>query len=161
MPRTPNHVSTVQRVPIDTPDKSHEDRRRRRESRHNTRSEDEANETEDEEYANFPLQGIDGLSAEELRNLKDAMGILNKLTADAISTLTSRPLQTIKKVDEVNHREEVKRIALLIDRPLEPLFDRETAALYRRSAYATNLQNSGPGSLLASARRRIMRCCRV
>ena len=132
--RTPNRVRNVQGIPVDTPHEDREEHARRRNSRRDEQSNDNANDTEDEDSEGLNLRGIDGLSTEELRNLMDTMDILNKLTPDAISTLTSRPLQTVKKVDEVDHRDEVTHIASLIDRHLEPLFDRKTAEVYRRSA---------------------------
>ena len=62
-----------------------------------------------------------------------AMDILNKLTPDARSALNSRPLQTVARVDELSHSEQVTKIAQLVDRYVEPCFDRETFDLYRSS----------------------------
>ena len=79
----------------DTPDGDREVRARRREARHDEPSDDDANETEDEGSEGLRLQGLESLSSEELRKLKGTMGILNQLTPDPISALTSRPLQTV------------------------------------------------------------------
>ena len=62
-----------------------------------------------------------------------AMEVLSKLTPDARSALNSRPLQTIARVDELSHGEQVTKIAQLVDRYIEPCFDRETFDLYRSS----------------------------
>ena len=132
-PRTPNRVRNVQGVIIRTPQEDREERRRPRDTQRDTEDEDEENETEDEEPEGLPLHGVDNLSTEELRKLMGAMDILNKLTPDAFSALNSRPLQTVKKVDELSHSDQVRKIAELVGNYLEPLFDRETLDMYRRS----------------------------
>ena len=45
-----------------------------------------------------------------------AMDILNKLTPDARSALNSRPLQTVARVDELSHGDQVTQIADLVDK---------------------------------------------
>ena len=97
MPRTPNRGINVRGVVIDTPDETREERRRRRNSRRDA-DDDDADEIEDEESEDLRLQGLDALSTAELRNLSSAIGTLNKLTPDALSALTSRPLQTVQQV---------------------------------------------------------------
>ena len=106
---------------------------RRHKARRDKPSDDGVNETEDEASEGLCLQGLEGLSSEELGKLKGAMDILNQLTPDGISALSSRPLQTVKKAEEVDHDDEVSRLSSLIDRHLAPLFDRKTSEIYRRS----------------------------
>ena len=132
-PRTRTPPRPVKGVLVRTPQEDREERRRRRDTKRDTEDEDEENETEDAEPEGLPLHGVDNLSTEELRKLMDAMGILNKLTPDAFSALNSRPLQTVKKVDELSHSDQVSKIAALVDRYVEPCFDRETFDLYRSS----------------------------
>ena len=69
------------------------ERARRREDERDADEEDHGeDEIEEEESADLPIRGVDGLSTEELRKLSDAMGILNKWMPDAFSALNSRPL---------------------------------------------------------------------
>ena len=65
--------------------------------------------------------------------MSSAIGTLNKLTPDAISALTSRLLQTVQQVENLDHGDEVARISALIDRHIAPSFDRKTAETYRGS----------------------------
>ena len=89
-PKSPKRAAlTVSAKRAETP---RSERARRREDERDADEDDDADETEEEESEDLHLQGVDGLSTAELRKLKDGMDILNKLTPDAISTLTSRPL---------------------------------------------------------------------
>ena len=63
----------------------------------------------------------------------DAMNIWSKLTPDARSALNSLPLQTVARADELTHEDQVTRIASLVDKYIEPCFDRETFDMYRAS----------------------------
>ena len=92
--------------------------------------EDDQDEVEAEESADLPLQGVDGLSTEELRRFTDAMHIWSKLTPDARSALNSLPLQAVARADELTHEDQVTRIASLVDKYIEPCFDRETFDMY-------------------------------
>ena len=132
-PRTRTPLRPVQGVIVCTPQEDREERRRRRDTQRDTEDKDEANETEDEESADLNLQGLDGLSTAKLGKLKDVMDIMNKLTPDALSALNSRPLHTVKQVEEVNHGDEVAHLDNLIDRHIAPAFDRKTAEIYRSS----------------------------
>ena len=131
MPWTLNRVLDVRGVNFDTPDRSREERRRRRDSRRE--DDDNADEIEDEESEDLRRQGLDGLSPRELGNLSNVMDTLNKLTPDARSALTSRPLQTVQQVEDLDHGDEVSHLNTLIDRHIAPSFDRKTAEIYRSS----------------------------
>ena len=123
----------VQAKPVRTPQEDREERARRREEERDADEDSSEDETEGGESEDLQLPGVDGLSSEELRKLMSAMEVLSKLTPDARSALNSRPLQTIARVDELSHSEQVTKIAQLVDRYVEPCFDRETFDLYRSS----------------------------
>ena len=123
----------VQAKPVRTPQEDREERARRREEERDADEDSSEDETEGGESEDLQLPGVDGLSSEELRKLMSAMEVLSKLTPDARSALNSRPLQTIARVDELSHSEQVTKIATLVDRYVEPCFDRETFDLYRSS----------------------------
>ena len=116
--------------PVETP---REERQRRREEERVSDEEDDQDEIEGEESADLQLHGVHGLSTEELRKFTDAMRIWNQLTPDARSALNSLPLQTVARADELTHEDQVTRIASLIDKYIEPCFDRETFDMYRAS----------------------------
>ena len=85
-PKSPKRTTeTVVAKRADTP---RDERARRRED---TRDADD--DSDEEESEDLHLHGVDNLSTAELRKLKDGMAILNKLTPDAISALTSRRLR--------------------------------------------------------------------
>ena len=113
---------------IETP---RDERAHRRGDERDADEEDDQDEIEAEEFADLQLQGVDGLSTEELRKFTDAMRIWNQLTPDARSALNSLPLQTVARADELTHEDQVTRIASLIDKYIEPCFDRETFDMYR------------------------------
>ena len=100
-PKSPKRVTpaiTAKRA--ETP---RDERARRRDDGRAADEDDDADEIEDEESEDLHLHGMDNLSTAELRKLKDGMDILNRLTPDAISALTSRPLQTVAKVEPVSY----------------------------------------------------------
>ena len=133
-PKSPKRsVPKVQAKLVRTPQEDREERVRRRGGQRDADDDDDQDETEDEESEDLQLQGVDGLSTEELRKLMGAMDILNKLTPDARSALNSRPLQTVARVDELSHGDQVSKIASLVDNYIEPCFDRETFDIYRAS----------------------------
>ena len=123
----------VKAKPIVTPREEREERARRRDEERDADDDSSEEDEEEEESEDLPLQGVDGLSSEELRKLMSAMEVLSKLTPDARNILNSRPLQTVARVDELSHSDQVSKIAALVDRYIEPCFDRETFDLYRSS----------------------------
>ena len=130
-PKSPKRsVRKVQAKRVTTP---RDERASRREDERDADEEDDQDEIEAEESADLRLHGIHGLSTEKLRRFTDAMHIWNKLTPDARSALNSLPLQAATRANELTHEDQVTRIASLIDRYIEPCFDRETFDMYRAS----------------------------
>ena len=152
----------VQAKPVGTPQGDREERARRRGEERDADEDSSEDETEDGESEDLQLPGVDGLSSEELRKLMSAMEVLSKLTPDARSALNSRPLQTVARVDELSHSDQVSKIATLVDRYVEPCFDRETFDLYRSSKDLCAERPEFWSRLFAGiSAPTVRRCCRV